>query len=181
MPVTETTARSLTTRKGLSKKGHGLLAELVAELRAPRATGQPRVEVREMARGKRHVYVYWDRWHGREVGDRIEVVRAALHDVKGEGYAESVSFVIPATFPDAAESGRLPFQVKPLGWDKATAAARKAAHKALLDLGGSVLGDPPVPALHFGTAEEAGAVTGMLRDRVPGLDWYVVETRFVNG
>ncbi len=40
-----------------------ILGELVCELRSPRATGQPVIEVHHMSRGGlRHVYVIWDRW-----------------------------------------------------------------------------------------------------------------------
>ena len=165
-------------RPAPTKRDRELLARLVEELRSPTATGQPLIEIREMARGARHVHVIWDAWETCASASRNRIVRAAFREVKGEDYEKSILITVPATMADAAESGMLPFQVKPLSWDAATNKVRDTARTNLLELGGSVVGDPPIPALHFRTMDAAQAALRTLRDRIPKLDWYVLETRF---
>ena len=173
MPVTEV------RRTGRGPRDGALLAELIAELRSPRANGQPAIEIREMARGLRHVYVIWDRWDGCEPESRGEIVRSAFREVHGPDYERAIAVTFPATVPEAADMGLLPFQVKPLAWDEAPSKLQGTARQMLLARGASVLGNPDVPALCFRTAEQATEAIRLLKSRVPGVEWYVVETRFV--
>lgn len=171
MPVVET------KRGGRGPRDRALLTELIQELRNPREAGQPLVEIREMDRGFRHVHVFWDKWDGCEPESRGEIVRAAFREVKGPEYETAIAIAVPATIPEAAEMGLLPFQVKSLGWDRATAKTRQAATRALIEMGASTLGAPAIPALHYSSAEAAGASVQRLKARTPDLDWYVLETR----
>jgi hypothetical protein len=171
MPVIETNLR------GRNQRDHELLAELVSELRQPRPTGQPVIEIREMSRGLRHVYVIWDKWDECPPEVRASIVREAFAEVKGPDYEKTSAITVPATVPEAADMGLLPFEVKPRKWYQLQGDQLKRAREALLTEGASVLGSSFLPSLRFANERQADEAVERLRQRVPDLDWGVVITR----
>ena len=171
MPVTVTTFPAGTPRE------QTLLDELVAELRAPHPSGQPIIQIKQMGRGSlRHVFVIWDKWHDCPPETRGQIVREAFAAVEGDEYEKSIAITIPATVPEAAEIGLLPFEVRPLG-EGFRPAAGGPAGEALLREGASVLGSPAVPVLRFATEREAAESLARLKVAAPDTEWGIVVTK----
>ncbi|MCI0701841.1 MAG: hypothetical protein L0241_12225 [Planctomycetia bacterium] len=160
-----------------TENDQGLLAELIRELRSPRDSGQPLIEVRNMSRGGlRHVYVIWDRWDECRPEARTAIVRDAFTAVKGEEYEKSIAVTIPATVPEAVEMGLLPYEVKPFKWLGLKDELIQQARQALLAEGASVLRQQPLPTLRFATEQQAEDAVTRLKQAAPTFDWRIVET-----
>ncbi len=169
--------RGLTTTV---KPSHpALTAELVAELRADRAGGQPRIEEQHFPTTSAiRVSVFWDRWATLPDEDRSEVILQAYEQVEGKEYRDRIALALGLTFPEAYESGLLPYQVlallrkdDPVSWE--------ACRDAMLAEGASVLFASQKPELRFATEEEAEAARQRLISSLPGSEEVWVVTREV--
>lgn len=174
MPVIEKSPRERSQRE------RDLFAELVKELRNPQSTGQPVIEIRQMSRGLRHVYVIWDQWDDCAPESRASIVREAFAEVKGPEYEKTIAITVPATGREAAEMGLLPFEVKPFGWYRLDEPARKIATDALMEEGASMNGDSWLPMLRFATKEQAEEAVHRLKQSAPRFEWDVVITRIIS-
>lgn len=176
MPVIETDFATATPRD------KELLESLVKELLAPRASGQPVVEIRQMSRGGlRHIHVIWDSWDDVPPERRASIIREAFTEVKGAEYEKSIAITIAATVPEAVDAGLLPFGVKPFGWHGLDKDARSRVRQALLDEGGSELTPGWVPDLRFAGMDAAREAVQRLKHAAPDFDWNVVLTRDLEG
>jgi hypothetical protein len=145
-----------------------LLQELIAELRTNRQGGQPRIDEQTLPRtGKIRVTVLWDKWDGIADEDRLTTIFAAYKEVEGEAFCEQIVLAMGLTFPEAVESGLLPFQIVPL-LRKDDAVKPEQCHAALLDEGASTLIRHDHPELRFATLEEAEACVKRLVAALPG-------------
>lgn len=171
MPVIET---PLDTQTPAERE---LLADLVAELTAPRPTGQPVIEIRAMPRnGLRHVHVIWDRWATCPPEKRASIIREAFQRVRGEAYEKSIAITVPATVPEAAEIGLLPYEVKPYKWYSLQGDQLKRAREAMIAEGASVLQPQFLPSLRFRNEQQAEEAVTRLKVNAPEFDWGVLVT-----
>lgn len=154
-----------------------LLDELIAELQSPREFGQPQIIIRPMPRGGlRHVYVIWDKWDGCPPEVRGEIIREAFAATRGTEFEHSIALAIPATVPEAAGLGLIPFEVKPFRWYQLDEPSRELAKQALIAEGASLLGPSWLPSLRYRTEQEAEEAVERLRNLAPIIDWGVVQT-----
>ena len=153
-----------------------LVAELAAELRSGRESGQPTIHEQQFPGGQLRVVVIWDAWANLPHSDRIDIIHRAYELAEGEAGRDRVGLASGLTVPEAYGAGMLPFQV--------IAAVRKSdpvtaeqCNAALVEEGASVLVSPEKPQLRFATPEEAGAAVRRLTKRLPGSDevWLTLE------
>jgi hypothetical protein len=171
MPIIETTSPSGDPME------RELYEELVAELRCPRAHGQPLIEIKQMKRdGLKHVYVIWDKWRECPPETRASIIRDAFAEVRGAEYEKSIAITIAATVPEAGEAGLLPYQVKPYGWWKLTKPESDEVRTALLNEGASTLSETGLPMLRFATMPQAEEAVRKLKLALPKYEWDVVVT-----
>jgi hypothetical protein len=171
MPLIETRFDTLTPAE------KELLADLVAELTAPHATGQPVIEIRAMPRnGLRHVHVIWDRWEACPPEKRASIIREAFKSVKGEPFEQSIAITLPATVPEAVEIGLLPYEVKPKKWYSLQGEQLKRAREVMISQGASVLHPQFLPLLRFQSEQQAEEAVTRLSAAAPEFDWGVLVT-----
>jgi hypothetical protein len=154
-------------------KEKALLQALVAELRNPRASGEPIITERHMPRkGLVHVQVLWDRWQECREIERFEIIYDAYKDVKGADFANRIVLATGLTRPEAAAMGLLPFQLLPRLQDEAPPERHT---RAMIDEGAFVLNGSGEPQLRFETFEEAEACQERLEQRLPGSRWSLIQ------
>jgi len=161
----------------------GLTAELVAELRADRAAGQPRIEEQHFPTTSAiRVSVFWDKWAGLPDEERSEVILQAYEQVEGRAYRDRIALAFGLTLPEAHESGLLPYRVLPL-LRKGDPVTAEACRDAMFADGASALFGSQAPQLRFATEEEAEAGRQRLIAAVPGSDevWVVAQDGETNG
>lgn len=155
-----------------------LVAELAAELRAPRPFGQPFVELDSFPRtGLTAITVIWDAFRGLPDERRSAAVLDAYRQVHPDAGPKSVAFALGYTTAEAAAAGRLPFAVRP------TLAAEPSLNQAKLvgvfaEYGVRADRRPGFPPLRFPSREDAEACRQKLIDVLPGTEavWTITET-----
>jgi hypothetical protein len=154
-----------------------LVAELSAELKNSRESGQPMIDEQHFPRTKAvRVTVIWDKWEPLSDEDRYETILQAYEQAEGKDFRDRIALAIGLTVPEAVDLGMLSFQV--------TTALRKGdpvtlaqCRDAMIAEGASVLLDPNKPQLRFATAEEAEACVRRLSKQLPGSEPVWVITR----
>ena len=151
-----------------------LANELAAELRLNRPYGQPVIQEQIYQTGLIRVSVLWDRWEGVRDELRSKAIIGAYQIVEGREYAQKVRLTTGMTFPEAVNSGMLPYQillVRRLG-DSVTAVE---CRQAMIEEGASTLIDPLHPPLLFASEEEAEAARIRLVGRLPASEpvWHL--------
>lgn len=155
-----------------------LFEDLVSELKSPRASGQPLIEIRQMKRdGLKHVHVIWDRWAGVAPETRAAVIRDAFSSVEGESFEQTIAITMAATTPEAVEAGLLPYRVRPFKFERGTANDHAAIRGAMIKEGATDEGAANMPLLCFASEEEASAAVHRLRTEVPNVEWTIVVTQ----
>lgn len=170
MPVIETDF------SGVSSRQKHLFDQLVEELKSPKSSGQPRIEIRQMKRdGLKHVHVIWDEWDECPPEERAEIIREAFVATKGSPYEKSIAITMAATTPEAVEAGLLPYEVKPFRWHLMKEPERSAVREALLREGASPLGRSWLPILAFASPEQGEEAVHRLKLSAPNFEWGVVD------
>jgi hypothetical protein len=169
------TRRSLDDRKQV--RFPGLVAELVAELRNARESGQPVIEEIIFPGTKAlRVTVVWDKWDTVPDKDRAETVAEAYRQVEGDEFRSRISLLDALTVPEAVEAGLLPYRVLPL-LRKGDPVTAEQCREAMLAEGGSTLASPDCPQLCFATEAEAAACVRRLVARLPASEQVWAVTR----
>ena len=93
----------------------------------------------------------------------------AYQIVEGKEYAARVRLASGYTFPEAVNSGMLPYQIIPAHrpGDPVTV---EQCRQAMIAEGASLLVDPAHPPLLFGTEDQAQASRARLVERLPGSE-----------
>jgi hypothetical protein len=124
--------------------------------------------------GSRRVYVIWNRWKGRELEERSQIIEDAYEQAEGEEAAAKVMIATGLTAQEALAFGLLPYKVEPLRRksDKYSSdASRKAmAHEAAHTLLGS-----KATELRYARLEDAEQAGERLKQALPGSSWVVVK------
>lgn len=153
-----------------------LVDELAEELRSERESGQPRIEEQVFPRTNGiSVNVLWDKWDPVPDEERVASIRRAYERAEGKEYADRIVLCMGLTFPEAFESGMLPYQVL-TALRKGDPVTDEQCTRAMIEEGASLLFDPAKPQLRFATEEEAQASVKRLAARLPGSEgvWVVV-------
>lgn len=147
-----------------------LVADLAAELANPSQPVQPLAEEFHF-RGSDavRVTVVWDRWAKLESEDRTYAILAAYSQARGEEFADRISLAISMTFPEAAHSGMLPFEVLPLA-RAGDPVALDECRAAMLELGASRLFGRARPRLLCATHEQAADCVARLVRALPASE-----------
>ena len=144
---------------------------LVSEWREPRAFGQPLIREEAFARsGLVGLSVIWDEWESRSDEERVAIILSAYAEVSGTNPEGCVALASGFTEPEAAESGLLPFEVRPLLRKTDPPEWHTGCRQAMFDLGASDLWKKGQPRLRLPTEELAAEYVRELSTRVPGSD-----------
>lgn len=155
----------------------GLVEELAVELKSEREAGQPRIEEQYFPKTNAiRVTVLWDKWLGLADDDRASTILQAYERMEGKDFRDRIALAIGLTFPEAYESGLLPYQILTM-IRRGDAVNSEQCAQAMLDQGASLLFDSKKPELRFATEEEAEACRKRLIQALPGSDqvWAVVK------
>jgi hypothetical protein len=99
MPVRD----SLQRTTGPSEEA--LKDELLAELRAPKETGEPDVVIQGKAPAGVHLFVIWSKWAGLEQTVRSRIILDAYIEWKSEAEAQNVTISMGLTPEEAKNMG----------------------------------------------------------------------------
>jgi hypothetical protein len=152
-----------------------LVEELVAELRTPKAFGQPIIlEDRTPETRSVRVQVIWDRW--REIASdlRAAVITEAYQAVYGTETAKQITLSLGLTLAEAIGMGLLPFQVQPARKkdDPITGDQYRAA---MQDLGAFLLPGSDAPQLRFADYDDAQTAHDALEKLLPNSHWIITQ------
>lgn len=154
-----------------------LLRELVGELKNSRESGQPRIEEQCFPKtGAIRVTAIWDKWLPLSDEERSTVIRHAYEEVEGKEFRDRIALAIGLTFPEAFESGLLPFQIMS-AVRKGDPVTSEQCANAMIAQGASLLFEPGSPQLRFATEEEAEACRQRLIQALPGSEqvWVIAK------
>jgi len=98
MPVRKMRKPSVANEKDLR-------AELVAELRNPKESGEPDIIIDTPHRSTIHLYVIWEKWKNLEQTVRSRIIFDAFAEVKGEKKADDVTIAMGLTREEADRLG----------------------------------------------------------------------------
>jgi hypothetical protein len=151
--------------------------ELADELKHDSESSQPVIDEEHFPKtGKIRVNVLWDKWDKVPHEKRPDVILKAYETAEGEKVRENIVLAVGLTFPEAYESGMLPFQVIPVlrKGDKVSAEDCLSAMRAE---GASELFPNGKPELRFTTREAAEASVRRLSERLPGSEpvWVILQ------
>src|SRR5947207_1781011 len=128
-----------------------LVRALAEELKNSHDAGQPRIEEQVFPQTNAvRVTVLWDKWESVPDEDRAATILQAYEQAEGKDCRNPIALAIGLTFPDALESGLLPFQITtPLR--KGDPVTVEQCREAMIAEGASILLDPSKPQLRFAT------------------------------
>jgi hypothetical protein len=154
-----------------------LVDALADELRASRPFGQPIIDERRFPEtGRVAVTVVWDRWQPVPEDERHAVILDAYRQVEGDEFVSDITHASGMTYPEAYESGFLPFEILPLLReddvrlkDLCVAAMKKAQASEAFPGGGL--------KLRFSTLDQAVACRNFLILEAPGTEavWTIAQ------
>jgi hypothetical protein len=160
-------------RKGLEvprARHPDLVMELAAELRSSHDIGQPRIEELTFPKtGAVHVTAFWDRWGPVPDDQRALCILQAYEEVEGQAFRDRIALAVGLTFPEARESGLLPFRITPAVRQGDPVTLGQCV-EAMTRLGASTLDNPARPLLCFASVDEAEACVRRLRQELPGSE-----------
>jgi hypothetical protein len=151
--------------------------ELADELKHDSESSQPVIDEQHYAGTEKiRVNVLWDKWDNVPHEERPDVILKAYETAEGKKARENVALAVGMTFPEAYESGMLPFQVIPL-LRKGDPVSLEDCRRAMREEGASQLFPQGKPELRFLTEEQAEASIKRLVKRLPGSEpvWAVVQ------
>ena len=121
------------------------MAELANELRDEKEFGQPRVEEFHFSKTRLiRATVLWDKWERVPDDACSDTIHRAYEQAKAKEYADRVALAVGLTFPEAYESGMLPYQVL-TALRKSDPVTAKQCARAMVEEGASLLFDPAKP------------------------------------
>lgn len=152
-----------------------LVNQLVDELKAGRASGQPFIYEETFPTGKIRILVLWDEWKDLPLEERTNIILAAIEKSDGRDYRDKVALASGLTVPEAVASGMLPFQII-AARRKEDAVTLDQCKEAELAEGASQLFGSETLQLRFPTEESAEACKRRLIEKLPGSDdiWVVL-------
>jgi hypothetical protein len=153
-----------------------LAAELAAELKQSRESGQPLIEEQHFPTGAVRVTVLWDKWDRVPQEDRSATILRAYELAESKESRDRIALSIGLTLPEAHASGLLPFQILP-ALRKGDPVTPAQCREAMLAEGASMLLDPDNPQLRLATEEDAQTCRQRLTKRLPGSEPVWVITR----
>ncbi len=150
--------------------------ELAAELRSNRPHGQPVIQEQTYQTGLIRVAVLWDWWEGIPDHQRSKAILGAYQIVEGRDYAQNIRLTTGYTFPEAVNSGMLPYQIL-LVLRPGDSVTSTECRQAMIEEGASTLINSLQPPLLFGTEEEAEAARDRLIKRLPASEpvWHLTQ------
>src|SRR5947209_5250878 len=102
-------------RRGLEQEARtvrfpNLVEELANELKHDRESGQPVIDEQHFpTTDKIRVNVLWDKWDDVPHEDRADIILRAYGTAEGKESRDKIALAVGLTFPEAYESGMLPF------------------------------------------------------------------------
>jgi len=153
-----------------------LVLELVSELRNPKPSGQPVIEIREVGPNARHVTVIWDKWDACNPQIRPKIIREAFANYRDPEFEKTIAVAMAATVEEAIDLGMLPFEVKPYRWYQLKEEQKGAYRQALTEEGAIRVGSGQALTLRFRTLDEAEAAVARLRAKEPSIEWGIVQS-----